>query len=896
MECEMHSLFVLSLVFVVLLPISALYAEKVPPFLTDDFSKSKTAITDSSLGQGKALPLNSVTYAVSMDKPGLSGSGSLSFWLKGAHPEKVLKEVLSLTFADKTKEPYQFFNDLNAGYFLLASLHMDQFIGDPLDWHNYTIAWDEDGASFFFDGMLVVERTGKNSWTNIPIKLNIGGDPETVLFNRTDGVSIGYLRIYGSCLSADDVRNIYSTDASYMGQHPVELVPASQPAVTPEAKRDDLHAEKWFNNRIGLDHTIPSPWTPVTASPSSFTCWNRIYKFDALGLTAITSGGKPLIKSPARIFAADETGAQMKAGKRSMPKLISSQPDNAEYEMFGELGELSIRSRVKAEFDGFVWFHIEVKPRKRIVISSLGVEVPMPSALCKYFNSYGSYSSYANSSFRNPDIEGKDYWGRFEPYVWVGDEDNGISLVLESERNCRWADRSRVIGLTKSANGTRKLVLNFINGRTILDPAKIGDNFVYEFAIQATPIRPMFKDYRNIRLMGQEGEPGVGPKNVMIGGIPWFWCRPWPSFREINTDIAEIVKITESAIAKGAVKKGYITPYANFQKYGYRFKDNPIESYGKYHDTWSCYPMTVMDGYWDTENVWSMSMSPCPAASSYGDFFIYEFNEFMSRNPSVNGIYLDETFAWGCRSADHGCAWHTSNGTLMGGYPIFESRELRKRWYKTLHVLRNDSILWSHDSAFTKPAQLAYSDIYSMGETLSYHTEDPLDAVSLAELKTEYLGRQFGVPQFLAPELTRFSLQDQASAARRLMTLMLLHDIQLWNIWADREAVNEVWKLMNDFDLNDDAQFCPYWSSKPLIRSSNASILISTFEKPNGIMVVAYNTSRQAESAEMTLQESVSVRSIHPKGTRISINEKNKLKIDLASRECSIFILDKQDE
>ena len=874
---------------VISLTTSCSAAARPNPFASEDFKANPVAITDAEWPAGKCLSLDAGGCSIPISRSGFNKTGSISFWCKGADPTRLFKETLALKSVDSSISPYIFYNDLNNGYFLLYSLNYDGFYGDLMDWHNYIIAWDDEGAVFYYDGVPVLKRVESNSPQYYYIKLRIPDSLDRLSFEAAKGVSLAGVALYDAAISDEQARDIYSLVAERMKMQQVELVPSPRPLKTPEDKYAGISAEKWHGNRVGMDSTVPAPWTPVEVAKNVVRCWNREYAIAALGMDSIKSGGENLLRGSASLYAVDAAGKRLAVQRASKPGLVYHRPDSAEFVSTASLGNLAVRMVVNAEFDGFVKYRIEITPKKKTVVSELGIEVPVAKSIAKYINIHGSYSSYGNSTLRYPRvIPGKDIWWRFEPYTWVGNDDKGICLIVESERNCRWADRGAVLGLVDDKL-SRKLVFRFINGKTLLDPH---GGIVYEFALQATPMKPMLKDYRTYRMEGIAGDPGVGPGNVLIHEIPWFWCKPWPCFHDATADVSNAVATIKNALSKKLVKAGYVTPYSNFQKMGYRgyeVKDGEPMPYGRYRDLWSTHPMD--DSCWPMAGANSCSMPTCPASASFCDFFIYDFCRFMDSHPDVNGFYLDETFAWACKNELHGCGFTSAKGTRLSEYPIFASRELRKRWHKVARALRPDFLLWSHDSAFVKPPQLAYSDIYSNGETIGYDSEDPLDAIDIRELRIEYSGRQFGVPQFFLPELTNDPKVPKATGSRRLATLLLLHDIQTWNRWASRAAVNEVWQVMNDFGLDDSAAFVPYWSAKPYARCACKQILVSAFVKSDAAMLVAYNTAKQPVKTVISIGAPLQVRGAHPKDTRFVERSPGKFDLSLDARECAIITL-----
>lgn len=884
------------------------------PFFTENFENYPASVSDAESFTGKCFSTKFGDYSAKIDNAQWRKAGSISFWCKGANLRTALNDVIAMKSSVDPDALFSFYPGVNAAGFLDFLCKVDQFMGDPLDWHNLILSWDSNTAAFYLDGIPMIEKSANSSPTYEKVHIKIEDKFDTLIFKPVKGILINHVELFDAPLDDADAHSVYTSAISQAEHKTITLIPAK--SIYPsEEEKTDFSKEPWFGIKKGIDHSVPAPWTKVAVTDTSFKCWGREYGFDALGITHMTSGGDQILSSPAKIFVVNEQGKKITPKAISAPVLTSKFADKADYSTSADWGSIEVDQKIAAEFDGFIKYTITVKPKKSVVISGLGVELPVSAQFSKYMNIFGSFSSYLYSPFRCPDLKkGKDFWWRFEPYIMAENEDKGLCFMVESEKNCRWVDRSKVVGFVEDGSGGRKLIFNFINGNTRLDPKTAGDGIVYEFAVQALPVKPMLKDYRNFRVSARLGEQGVDKRNTVVPGVPWFWHSPWPSFREFDDQLPQALSIMKDAVNKGEIKKAFETPYINFQKYGAEAVGIPMEPYAVYKNVWNMsavgesltpvdlktYPLheqSQLNTAYDYSNykvgvdISCKIMEICQGAKTFGNFFLWEFCQLMNKYPDLNGIYIDETFSYGCSSEAHGCGWRTAKGSLLGRYPIFENRELRKRWYKVARAYHKDFLFWTHDSAFIKPPQMAYSDFTSSGETIGYQSGDPLDTIDLREFRIEYLGKQVGVPQFLLPEVYR---ETEEEPTRKLVALLMLHDIQTWEIWANREAVTKVWAMMNNFGMDDSTRFIPYWSDKPYSIVSGKDVLSSAFLKDKSAFVIVVNTSKSLKSIDLHIKDALPIKDVYPQKTKITAQSPGKVSMTLEPRDSAILVFGRE--
>ena len=90
--------------------------------------------------------------------------------------------------------------------------------------------------------------------------------------------------------------------------------------------------EAWKGNKIGLDHDVPPPWTPMTVKGATVGMWGREWNFADEALPRqIVSQGEELLAAPIR-FAVEIDGKWTFSAPGS-GKIVSTFPDQVVYEI-----------------------------------------------------------------------------------------------------------------------------------------------------------------------------------------------------------------------------------------------------------------------------------------------------------------------------------------------------------------------------------------------------------------------------------------------------------------------------------------------------------------------------------------------------------------------------------
>ena len=292
----------------------------------------------------------------------------------------------------------------------------------------------------------------------------------------------------GKTLSTTTVKNfrkavaagIIKTDALAPAEYAVEAAALDTNGKVIEMTRQTLKIfprPKWWKNTLGLDHSVPPPWTPVAATTGGYGVWGRDYQFGgAIFPKQITSQNVPLLAGAPRMT--------LKAGGKTVDLAAlratgapEQHPDVVTLSAVAEAAGVSVQATGALEFDGCYRYDVTLTPKGPTRLEALTLELPFPRAVGRFLLvSNGMSSSITEIT--------KPFQGGFSPYLWLGNDDMGLAVFTESDQYWQPHD-GRMIEVVPSGD-TTLLRLNIIRQPlTITQPATL------TFGLMASPVQPL---------------------------------------------------------------------------------------------------------------------------------------------------------------------------------------------------------------------------------------------------------------------------------------------------------------------------------------------------------------------------------------------------------------------
>ena len=642
----------------------------------------------------------------------------------------------------------------------------------------------------------------------------------------------------------------------------------------------------WTDTQYGLDDIIPPPWTPIKTNNNSFACWGRTFQFGGNGfINSMTSQNLELLNNPIELLV-NKKAVKFKSEIKEQGNSYTI------YKLTPVDSPINLEILVKAEFDGLLYFTVNLLPNNQVTLDSLAINIPMNR---KYVSGFDDCDNIINkidllnggdkSFYINPVTT---------PYFWCGGDDVGIMGGSASRRG--WYLKDKAKGMQIICRGdTVNINLTFVD-----TPLKIDAARSLEFYLQPTPVKPKTKDLRNLRIHD----------NMICWGdyVSLYFGHKRPglySMRHINyfRDQQE--------------NKGKRVFYYNATK-----GVSPVSPEWNYFGKlWHCNPPKLGEYMRDAQ-------TPNRAArnfylSTFGclnckDFYEYKLDSIcgflMEPDFKVKDLYFDLTWPRPCANETHGCIWTDEFGYKHRESDLKPLRDILKRIYIQMKQKNSDAMFRGHVISTRLPSDVFFDSIW-VGELYDRHI---LNGPSYYNVLTPHLVRvayasrnaemeMAFIPQFdralmlFAPDkYAKLNPKEPAmdKAICHFLGYMLVHDL-------GSTPTPKDWRMKEFFDAKDlivgrggDYTFYPYWKEEtsPVKPSFFGKYcMVSTFAGKNSASIVLLNDSDAVQKFDLSIDCNQLGLPMNIDGDEIISKKKvsiknGKLSLELAPRELKIVV------
>jgi len=595
-----------------------------------------------------------------------------------------------------------------------------------------------------------------------------------------------------------------------------------------------IPSTEWLGNQIGLEDKVLPPWTPVEAQGTNLRCWGREYSFGQAALpTQITTAGMGVLAEPITLQLT--TGGKASALAGQTAQLLDASPTTAHLqgqataEVAGK--RVPFRTDVTFEYDGLLLVAMTCDRPAELGVQALTIDIPVRAEHALYLHRY--VPSWIPTSGAMPQGEGVIDKSAFIPYVWFGDNDRGLFWFCESDE--MWPNGQAENAIEILRQGDRVVLrLNVLAGGQ-----KLPENWRLVFGLQATPMKPIPKDYRKWRMTGAlAGDRVRARQNIQI-----VWPQAnakdslaafgWPEAADEEAFAAHINGLHDQGLL--AVPYLCLT-WVTDDTPEWRFFKRDWE--GK-----ACDP-SIPDAGWKHQFA-----LVSPVGKGYSDFIIWKTKQFMEKH-HIDGVYHDQTHPYTPSNTRAGWGYKR-DGVEHISYPILGYRALYRRNYAMVKSLPWPTFTQAHMSGKVVVPVLAYEDSYLDGEHFRGVVKDSyMDVTALEAFRAEYMGHQWGLAPYFLPEFDAEHAQ-QVEPTRGLMALLMIHDINVWPIWCNAKVVDDAFAALDEFGYVD-AEFIPYFDPKPPASTDLADIYTSAYRHADGaVLLVVANVGKEDREGDV---------------------------------------------
>ena len=223
----------------------------------------------------------------------------------------------------------------------------------------------------------------------------------------------------------------------------------------------------------------------------------------------------------------------------------------------------------------------------------------------------------------------------------------------------------------------------------------------------------------------------------------------------------------------------------------------------------------------------------------------------------IDGFYLDGSeWPLDCRNEAHGCGYRRKDGKIGTTCNIFGTRDYMKRLYTLCRTRKPNAQLNIHNSTVMVIPTLGWGTSSWGGEQLGSLSWDKggavdkreyaLDALPLDAFRTEFMGRQWGVP-------SEFLCYERPYTTPQILAITLLHDVLVRPNMPHLPRLSAIWRLYDTFGMKD-ATWYPYWNNGDLFPTNQPHVKVSAYGHPDRrVLLLVSNLSSEAAEAQITL-------------------------------------------
>lgn len=616
----------------------------------------------------------------------------------------------------------------------------------------------------------------------------------------------------------------------------------------------------WLGTKEGTGEEVLPPWEPVRVEERAGTVtvrlWGRRYELgEQPFLQRIRSADADLLAAPIRLSARCD-GAPQHWREGSL-KIGAQRPSSVRIEQRCRSEVLSLTATTTVEYDGLVRLDWQLQPLRPIRLEALTFEIPL-AAGAKYLY-YWPEREAPWTAHRPGALSGEAVAMKFNPVLWLGDEERGLQWFCESDRNWHYADPEQAIEIVREGQAVL-LRLHLVSTPVEMapEPQSAIPELTYTFGLQATPVKPMKRDAWDYRtacvytpVYGLE-EPGPDGQSALDRlaelGVRTLALMDW-------TDILCYNAPTHPDRLRQFVAECHRRGLQVLVYFGFQVSDAAPEFpfFGDECALWR----TATPGSW-VQNPDNYPPKPTQQVvrvcyqSVWSDFVIAGIARLMDEF-DLDGVYLDGTGVpvAPCYNYYHGCGYRQSEGKIGGTFAIFAGREVLRRIYAVVKKRKREGQVNLHQSGYLLAPVLAWATNYWDGEQLGGWPPGTfaLERLPLDYFRTEFMGRQWGVPA----EFLHYCLPANF---RQAWAIALLHDVPVRPFvgqWGDVELAAKVWRAMDEFGRQE-AEWHPYWRNSQFVSAAPEGAYVSLYRQgERGVLLLVSNLRRDEAEVQVRL-------------------------------------------
>lgn len=306
----------------------------------------------------------------------------------------------------------------------------------------------------------------------------------------------------------------------------------------------------WMRDDSAGNGFIPPPYVPVSENAGKIRAALSDYRISpqAMPSNSVTHD-QEMLAAPVELKLA--VNGKNEKWQGDAPQVVASTPERITLRCNSTSSSFKLHGDVQIEYDGMIRTDLKLVPHQAVKIDTLYLDIPLKKECAKFFyNLDVKWGKLNNVGIIPPD----GMRGKFNPYLWLGDDDRGFSWFCESDRNIFPLDKPVVWSVIRDGDAV-VLRIHLIENRLV------DKELQYTFGFQATPVKKPEKTAWDYRFMhhcagyGIHVRPGF-PNHGMVTyeaaeffnapqGMLEFFFRPGKSKNRIRLFTMEFSPVHE---------------------------------------------------------------------------------------------------------------------------------------------------------------------------------------------------------------------------------------------------------------------------------------------------------------------------------------------------------------